>query len=144
MQIPAAAEEPARRRRDRDAPSARAAALPAARPRAVGRPRVLRGGDSLGPGLGVVLLCVLLGLVLLYVARAARSDALQDASQRRGRAPGGRQKRELHRRLTALRGDKALEREARRLGMVRRGERAYVIRPARPTDGAPLSAARLP
>jgi cell division protein FtsB len=33
----------------------------------------------------------------------------------------------LARRIKALRGPKALEREARRLGMVRPGERAYVI-----------------
>jgi cell division protein FtsB len=35
--------------------------------------------------------------------------------------------RELSRRVRALRTPGALEREARRLGMVRRGERSYVI-----------------
>jgi cell division protein FtsB len=35
--------------------------------------------------------------------------------------------RRLERRVSELRGPAALEREARRLGMVRRGERAFVI-----------------
>ncbi|MGH2824907.1 MAG: septum formation initiator family protein [Thermoleophilaceae bacterium] len=39
----------------------------------------------------------------------------------------GKDNRELKRRVRALRDPGALEREARRLGMVRQGERAYVI-----------------
>jgi cell division protein FtsB len=117
---PARSSAPASRR----APSA-------ARP-ARQRPRVLAGGaaairwDRVSR---VALLVVLLVLVYLY-AGPARSywDTVRQAKQRR--ADVAVLKRENHRlrvRRDALRSSSALEREARRLGMVRPGERPYVI-----------------
>ena len=77
----------------------------------------------------VVLLVVLLGLVLLY-AGPARSywDAMQEASQRRAEvAERKRENERLRERRRALRSSGALEREARRLGMTKPGERPYVV-----------------
>jgi cell division protein FtsB len=77
----------------------------------------------------VALLATLIVIVLSYLSPA------RHWLQQSGTA--GRQKQELSqltaqetklkRRLRALRDPGALEREARRLGMVRVGERAYVI-----------------
>jgi cell division protein FtsB len=75
------------------------------------------------------LLTTLVVILLLYLSPAkhwiqqsrtagAQQDELQDLTA---------ENRELKRRVRALRDPGALEREARRLGMVRQGERAYVI-----------------
>jgi cell division protein FtsB len=75
------------------------------------------------------LLTTLVVILLLYLSPAkhwiqqsrtarAQQDELQDLTKENG---------ELKRRVRALRDPGALEREARRLGMVRQGERAYVI-----------------
>jgi cell division protein FtsB len=75
------------------------------------------------------LLTTLVVILLLYLSpakhwiqqsrtAAAQQDELQDLTAENG---------ELKRRVRALRDPGALEREARRLGMVRQGERAYVI-----------------
>ena len=75
------------------------------------------------------LLATLLTILLLYISPAkhwiqqsrtasAQRDELDDLTA---------EKRALARRLRALRKPGAIEREARRLGMVRAGERAYVI-----------------
>ncbi len=75
------------------------------------------------------LLGTLLMILLLYASPAkhwiqqsgtasAQRDELRDLSA---------ENRELKRRVHSLRDPGALEREARRLGMVRQGERAYVI-----------------
>jgi cell division protein FtsB len=75
------------------------------------------------------LLTTLVVILLLYLSPAkhwiqqsrtagAQQDELQDLSA---------ENKELKRRVHALRDPGALEREARRLGMVRQGERAYVI-----------------
>jgi cell division protein FtsB len=75
------------------------------------------------------LLTTLVVILLLYLSPAkhwiqqsrtagAQQDELQDLSA---------ENKELKRRVRALRDPGALEREARRLGMVRQGERAYVI-----------------
>ncbi len=76
-----------------------------------------------------MLRAVFVGVVLLYVHPLLSIwSTRQDAAKRRSevvRLSG--EQRELRGRIAALRGDKALEREARRLGMVRPGERAYVI-----------------
>lgn len=100
-----------------------------ARPRVVGGRPVRAGAirwDRLGRS---ALRLVFIGVALLYVhPLLSILSTRQDAQKRHGevvRLAG--EKRELQQRITALRGDKALEREARRLGMVRRGERAYVI-----------------
>jgi cell division protein FtsB len=78
----------------------------------------------------VALLVVLLGMLFLYVG-PARSywSTVQEAKQRR--AEVSRLKHEnakLRARRNALRNPAALEREARRLGMVRPGERSYVVK----------------
>lgn len=115
--------------------SARSARAPrsTAAPRPRTRPRVLPGG---GRGIRwdrvsrVALLVVLLGMVGLYVG-PARSywSTLQEAKHRR--AEVGALKREnvkLRAKRAALESPSALEREARRLGMVRAGERAYSVK----------------
>ena len=105
---------------------------PAARRRARGRPRVLAGGaaairwDRVSR---VALLFVLVVLVYLY-AGPARSywTTIHEAKQRRAEvAQLERENARLRARRAALRGSSALEREARRLGMVRPGERPYVL-----------------
>ena len=117
-------------------PPARSARAPrrdtAMRRRARGRPRVLSGGAA---GIRwdrvsrVALLVVLVVLVCLY-AGPARSywATVHEAKLRRAEvAQLKRENARLRARRAALRGTSALEREARRLGMVRPGERPYVI-----------------
>ena len=114
-------------RRDR---ASRRDAAPRRAPR--GRPRVLSGGaaairwDRVSR---VALLVVLLVLVYLY-AGPARSywDTMRQAKARRAEvAELKRENARLRARRDALRGPSALAREARRLGMVKPGERPYVI-----------------
>jgi cell division protein FtsB len=96
--------------------------------------RLVLGGNVRWDRLGRTSLClVLLGVSLLYLgplhswyttwqdskARHAHLASLQSENKR------------LKARRAELRDPKALEREARRLGMVRPGERAYII------DGLP-------
>src|SRR3954452_21788993 len=97
-----------------------------------GRPRVLAGGPA---GIRwdrvsrVALLVVLLVLVYLY-AGPARSywDTMHQAKARRAEvAELKRENARLRARRDALRGPSALAREARLLGMVKPGERPYVI-----------------
>lgn len=75
------------------------------------------------------LLTTLVAILLLYLSPAKhwiqqsrtageQQDELSDLAD---------EHKELKRRVHALRDPGALEREARRLGMVRQGERAYVI-----------------
>jgi cell division protein FtsB len=96
------------------------------------RPRVLAGGaaairwDRVSR---VALLVVLLVLVYLY-AGPARSywDTVRQAKQRRAEvATLKRENARLRARRDALRSSSALEREARRLGMVKAGERPYLV-----------------
>ena len=105
---------------------------PVTRPKAA-RPRALPGGargirwDRVSR---VALLVVLLGMLFLYIG-PARSywSTVQEAKHRR--ADVARLKHEntkLRARRDALRNPAALEREARRLGMVRPGERSYVVK----------------
>ena len=77
----------------------------------------------------VVLLVMLLGLVLLYVGPAhSYWDTMHQAKQRRAEvAELKRENDRLRARRSELRSAGALEREARRLGMVRPGERPYVV-----------------
>jgi cell division protein FtsB len=104
---------------------------PASRPRA--RPRVLAGGargirwDRVSR---VALLVVLLGILFLYIG-PARSywSTVQEAKHRRAEVAAlKRENAKLRARRTALGNTAALEREARRLGMVRPGERSYVVK----------------
>jgi hypothetical protein len=104
-----------------------------ARPRQTAPPRVVAGGargirwDRVGR---IGLLVVLVGILGLYVG-PARSYFSTRGEAGVKRAEVQRLQREnvrLRQRRAALRSPKALEREARRLGMVRPGERAYVVR----------------
>jgi cell division protein FtsB len=96
------------------------------------RPRVLSGGaaairwDRVSR---VALLVVLVVLVYLYAGPAhSYWDTVHQAKQRRAEvAELKRENERLRARREALRGASALEREARRLGMVRPGERPYVL-----------------
>ena len=78
----------------------------------------------------LALLGTLFVILMLYISPAkhwweqsrtsnAQAQELEDLSQ---------ENRGLKERVKALRDPGALEREARRLGMVRQGERAYVIK----------------
>jgi cell division protein FtsB len=77
----------------------------------------------------VALLLVLLGVLALYVG-PARSwfSTLQESKARNAEVTAlERENERLRKRRAELRDPKALEREARRLGMVKPGERAYVV-----------------
>jgi cell division protein FtsB len=77
----------------------------------------------------VALLFVLVVLVYLY-AGPARSywDTVRQAKQRRAEvATLKRENTRLRARRDALQSSSALEREARRLGMVKPGERPYLV-----------------
>jgi len=114
-------------RRDR---ASRRDAAPRRAPR--GRPRVLSGGaaairwDRVSR---VALLVVLVVLVFLYAGPAhSYWNTVREAKQRRAEvAQLKRENAKLRARQAALRGPTAMEREARRLGMVRPGERAYSL-----------------
>ena len=106
---------------------------PAQRPAPRARPHVLVGGakgirwDRISR---VALLAVLVGIVGLYVG-PARSywGARQQMSQRTAEvAQLKRENARLRARRDALRNVGTLEREARRLGMLRPGERSYVLK----------------
>ncbi len=76
------------------------------------------------------LLVVLVGLMFLYV-NPARSyvHTLQEAKHRRGEVSAlASENHRLRVRRRALQSPQNLEAAARRLGMVRPGERAYVVR----------------
>jgi cell division protein FtsB len=77
----------------------------------------------------VALLIVLLVLVYLYAGPAhSYWDTVRQAKQRRSEvAVLKRENDRLRARRDTLRRPSALEREARRLGMVKPGERPYVI-----------------
>jgi cell division protein FtsB len=77
----------------------------------------------------VALLGTLLVIVFSYLSPArqwSRQSGTANHQKQELRELAG-EKRKLDRRLRALRDPGALEREARRLGMVRVGERSYVI-----------------
>jgi cell division protein FtsB len=115
------------------APSARASRrAPASRPKAT-RPRVLPGGahgirwDRISR---VALLVVLIGILFLYIG-PLRSywSTVQEAKHRRAEvAQLKRENQRLRAKRAALSNAASLEREARRLGMVRPGERSYVVK----------------
>jgi cell division protein FtsB len=77
----------------------------------------------------VSLLCVLVGIVLLYIGPAASWLRTwgEAKHQRHEVARLQKQHRELVARQKALKDPRTLEREARRLGMVRPDERSYVV-----------------
>ena len=115
--------------------SARSARAPRPAPRpAPGRPRAVpaprRGTVIRWDRLGrAALLCVFAGVLLLYVHPLWSMWSTRGEAQRRHadvvRLQG--QHRALLRRERALRDPRALELAARRLGMVRTGEKGYVV-----------------
>jgi len=80
--------------------------------------------------LGRVALLATLILIVLSYASPARQWIRQSGTaghQKRELSELSSENKKLKQRLHALRDPGALEREARRLGMVRAGERSYVI-----------------
>ena len=77
----------------------------------------------------VALLLVLLGVIALYVnpLRSYVSTWNEAKSRSAEVAELKRENEKLRARKDQLRNGRALEREARRLGMVKPGERAYVV-----------------
>src|SRR5690606_15484247 len=77
----------------------------------------------------VALLLVFVGVLALYVnPLRSHVSTWQEAKQRSAEvAELEAENRRLKARKAELQDDRALEREARRLGMVRPGERAYVV-----------------
>jgi cell division protein FtsB len=80
--------------------------------------------------LGRVALLITLVVIVLSYASPARQWIKQSGTashQKQELSQLTAERKKLNQRLRALRDPGALEREARRLGMVRIGERAYVI-----------------
>jgi cell division protein FtsB len=77
----------------------------------------------------LALLGTLLVILLLYLSPAKHwlQQSATAGAQRDELSELNEENRRLKQRVRALRDPGALEREARRLGMVRQGERAYVI-----------------
>jgi cell division protein FtsB len=75
------------------------------------------------------LLTTLVAILLLYISPAKHwiQQSRTAGAQQEELRQLTDENRELERKVRALRDPGALEREARRLGMVRQGERAYVI-----------------
>ena len=77
----------------------------------------------------IALLTTLVVIVFSYASPARQwiRQSGTNSHQKQELSDLGRENRNLKRRLHNLRDPGALEREARRLGMVRQGERSYVI-----------------
>jgi hypothetical protein len=77
----------------------------------------------------VALLCVLAGVLFLYIGPTMSwIEAYREAGRKREEVAALKERnRELRARKAQLQRPGTLEREARRLGMVRAGERAYVV-----------------
>jgi cell division protein FtsB len=75
------------------------------------------------------LLGTLFVILMLYVSPALHwlAQSRTDGEQHQQLRELTRENRDLTRRVRELRDPQALEREARRLGLVKHGERAYVI-----------------
>lgn len=119
---------PARSAAARRAPARTSAPAPRARPRVVSGAKRSAGirWDRVGR---VALLVVFALIVFLYVGPARTYvGTWREAKERRGEVQQlQHENAKLRLRRQALRDPATLEREARRLGMVRPGERAYVI-----------------
>ena len=105
------------------AATARTARTPVRRP-------ARRAGAIRWDRVGRVALLWVLGVIrLLYLSPTKHwIEQSRTAGRQRGELSGlTRENSELKRRVRELRSPGALEREARRLGMVRRGERSFVI-----------------
>jgi cell division protein FtsB len=77
----------------------------------------------------LALLGMLIVIVLLYISPARHwlQQSSTAGAQRQELEELTKENRQLEKRVRALRDPGALELEARRLGMIRQGERAYVI-----------------
>jgi cell division protein FtsB len=77
----------------------------------------------------LALLGMLIVIVLLYISPARHwlQQSSTAGAQRQELQELTKENKQLQKRVRALRDPGALELEARRLGMVRQGERAYVI-----------------
>jgi cell division protein FtsB len=77
----------------------------------------------------LALLAVLIVIVLLYISPARHwlQQSSTAGAQRQELDELTKENRQLRQRVRALRDPGALELEARRMGMVRQGERSYVI-----------------
>lgn len=99
------------------------------------RPRIVRGGprgrtirwDRVSRG---ALLLVLLGLLYLYISPTiSYFETWGEAGDRRAEVQRLKQENQrLRARREALSDPRVLEREARRLGMVKPGERGYIVK----------------
>ena len=78
----------------------------------------------------VALLCVLVGLAFLYIKPASSYFAARGQAKARTAEVHAleRERDQLLARRRALKRPAVLEREARRLGYVKPGERAYIVR----------------
>lgn len=93
------------------------------------RSRSARGGIR-WDRVGRTALIVVLGVVVLLYVQPVMAWFQQSGTADRQRAEVESleaERSELEERRSSLRGPEAVEREARRLGMVREGERAYAI-----------------
>jgi cell division protein FtsB len=116
-----ARQSAAARERGRSAPAPRA------------RPRVVAGGarairwDRVGR---VALLVVLFGVVALYIGPSVSFfQTWREAKARRGEVQQLQaENRRLRARRAALKDPRTLEREARRLGLVKPGERPFIVK----------------
>lgn len=110
-------------------PPASSAARPAARPAAtaLGAAAMRVRWDRVGR---VALLLLLLVVALLYVGPARTLlSTWQDSNAKQAQVQTlEREHERLLERATALKDPRTVESEARRLGMVRPGERSYVVR----------------
>ena len=117
---------------------ARAATAATAATAAARRPVAGAAGRRSGPRraairwdrVGRVALLAVLGVILLLYVSPAKHWVEQSRTAAEHRAEVRQlqgENAQLERRVRALRRPDALEREARRLGMVRRGERAFVV-----------------
>ncbi|MDQ6750134.1 MAG: septum formation initiator family protein [Actinomycetota bacterium] len=110
-----------------------AAAVPSSIRRAAspGRPRPAMGGGRVRwDRIGRVALLLVLGLILLLYVGPARSfvSTWRDAKEKRADVHRlTAENRRLQARRRALEDPRTLEAEARKLGMVRPGERAFVV-----------------
>ena len=112
---------------------ARARSRPAPAPRGRPRPRAVAGGarairwDRVGR---VALLIVLFGVLSLYIGPSIHLvETWQEAKQRRAQAVELRRENQaLRARRQALHDPRTLEREARRLGLVKPGEQLFIVR----------------
>jgi cell division protein FtsB len=118
-------------------PARQSAAHARSRPSTEARPRqrsrVVAGGgrairwDRVGR---VALLVVLLGVVALYVGPSITFlHTYREAQARRGEVSALQaENKRLRARRTALKNPRTLEREARRLGLVKPGERPFIVK----------------